>query len=62
MIASELGLAENVSFILQKVRDPIYINFRSDEGYTALHYAVLKDHIECVQILIDDPVFIELNE
>ena len=48
MIASELGLAENVSFILEKVRDPLYINFRSDEGYTALHYAVLKDHIECV--------------
>jgi len=41
MLACEADLHSNVEYILQNVRDPNYINLRSDEGYSALHYAVL---------------------
>ena len=43
MIACYYGIAENVEYILEKVRDHSYINFRSDEGYTALQYAILNN-------------------
>jgi ankyrin repeat protein len=62
MIASYHGLDRNVEYILEKVRDPNFINFRSSEGYTALHYAILNDHIECVRVILNDPYFIEVNE
>lgn len=45
----------NVEYILEKVRDPYYINFKSEEGYTALHYAILQNNIECIELLINDP-------
>lgn len=40
---------------MEKVREHSYINFKSDEGYSALHYAILKSHEECVEILLNDP-------
>lgn len=48
MLACCEGLYFNVEFILEKMRDPNYINFKSEEGYTALHYAILKSHTECI--------------
>lgn len=44
MIAAYYGIADNVEYILEKVREHSYINFKSDEGYSALHYAILKSH------------------
>jgi ankyrin repeat protein len=55
MIAAYYGIADNVEYILQKVREHSYINFRSDEGYSALHYAILNSQEECVEILLNDP-------
>lgn len=55
MIACEYGIAENVEYILEKVREHSYINFRSDEGYSALHYAIIKSHEECIDLLLNDP-------
>ena len=45
----------NVMYILEKVRDPNYINYKSEEGYTALHYAIIQNNIECIDLLINDP-------
>lgn len=44
MIAAYYGIADNVEYILEKVREHHYINSKSDEGYSALHYAILKSH------------------
>lgn len=54
MLASKYGRAKNVKFILDKVRDPHYINFKSDCGLTAIHYAVLEKHTECFDIFLED--------
>jgi len=48
MLACAGGFYYNVEYILEKCRDPNYVNSRSDEGYSALHYAVLNSHIECL--------------
>lgn len=45
MLACFEGIYHNVEYILEKVRDTNYINFKSDEGYTALHYAILQNNI-----------------
>lgn len=55
MLACFEGIFYNVEYILEKVRDTNYINCKSDEGYTALHYAVLQNNIECIELLINDP-------
>ena len=39
MLAAKHGRTKNVKLILDKVRDPQYINFKGEEGLTALHYA-----------------------
>ena len=57
MIACYEGITQNVEYILEKMRDPYYIIYRNDEGYTALHFAVLKDHIGCLEILLNDRFF-----
>jgi ankyrin repeat protein len=43
MLACEEGITSNVEYILQTLRDPYYINMKSEEGYCALHYAVLNN-------------------
>lgn len=48
MLACEEGLTSNVEYILQVLRDPYYINLKSEEGYFALHYAVLNNAEDCV--------------
>ena len=48
MLACEEGITSNVEYILQVVRDPYYINLKSEEGYSALHYAVLNNAEDCV--------------
>jgi len=55
MLSCFEGMFYNVEYILEKVRDPYYINFKSEEGYTALHYAILQNNIECIELLINDP-------
>ena len=55
MLACAEGIHYNVEYILEKCRDPSYINCRSEEGYTALHYAILNNHIECIEVLLSDP-------
>ena len=62
MIACYYGVAENVEYILEKVREHSYINFRSDQGFSALQYAVLKSHEECVDLLLSDPYIKYDNE
>lgn len=42
-------------YILEKVRDSTFINYKSDEGYNALHYAVFKGQVDCVEQMINDP-------
>jgi ankyrin repeat protein len=48
MLACYEGIFYNVEYILEKVRDGVYINYKSEEGYTALHYAILRNNNECV--------------
>lgn len=38
------------------MRDKEYINHKSEEGLTALHYSVINKHQECVSLLLDDPL------
>jgi len=54
MLASKYGRTKNVKFILEKVRDPHYINFKSDCGLAAIHYAVLEKHTDCFNIFLED--------
>ena len=56
MVAAQYGRYHNIKFILEKIRDKEYINHRSDEGLTALHYAVIKKQEECVSLLLEDPL------
>lgn len=55
MLACEEGVTANVEYILEVLRDPYYINLKSEEGYSALHYAVLNNTEDCVEALINDP-------
>ena len=41
MLAAKFGRYKNLKFILEKVRDSNYINFKGDEGLAAIHYAVI---------------------
>lgn len=41
MLAAKFGRFKNLKIILEKVKDPHYINFKGDEGLAALHYAVI---------------------
>lgn len=52
MIACYYGRSQIVRFILDRFTEPLYVNFKSDEGFAALHYAVLNDHEECVSALL----------
>lgn len=52
MLAAKFGRFKNLKFILDKVRDSSYINYRGDEGLTALHYAVIEKHHECITYMI----------
>lgn len=53
MIASYYGRSKIVKYILDRFTEPLYVNFKSDEGFSALHYAVLNDHEECVEVMIE---------
>lgn len=44
MLAAKAGRIKNLKYILDKVRDPHYLNFKGDEGLCALHYAVIENH------------------
>lgn len=54
MLAAKFGRPKNVKFILDKVRDTHYINFKGDEGLTALHYAVIEKHPDCIELMVED--------
>jgi ankyrin repeat protein len=43
MLACFSGAYFNVEYMLEKVRDPNFINCKSDEGFSALHYALLAN-------------------
>lgn len=60
MLAAKKGHYKNIKFILQKVRDQQYLNFKSDEGLAAIHYAVIGRHQQCLSLLLDDQL-IEKN-
>jgi len=55
MVAAYHGRTENVEYILSVVSESTYINFLSEEGYSALHYAVLRGHINCVMLFLSHP-------
>jgi len=44
MIACYYGRSHIVRYILDRFTEPLYVNFKSDEGFAALHYAVLNNH------------------
>ncbi len=44
MVAAYYGRANNLEYILNKVNQPTYLNFKSDQGFSALHYAVIQNH------------------
>jgi ankyrin repeat protein len=54
MLAAKFGRQKNVKYILDKVRDPNYINFKGDDGLAAMHYAVIEKHHECISLMIED--------
>ncbi len=54
MLAAKIGHYKNIKFILEKVRDAQYINFKSDEGLAAIHYAVIGRHLECLALMMED--------
>lgn len=54
MLAARFGRQKNVKFILDKVRDTHYLNFKGDEGLAAIHYAVIERHFDCAMLLIED--------
>ncbi len=54
MLAAKIGHYKNIKFILEKVRDSQYINFKSDEGLAAIHYAIIGRHLECLALMMDD--------
>lgn len=54
MVAAQHGRYSVIKFILEKLRDKEYINHKSDEGLSALHYAVIHQHEECVSLLLED--------
>ena len=54
MLAAKYGRIKTLKFILEKVRDPHYLNFKSDEGLAAIHYAVIERHTECIELLLED--------
>ena len=54
MIACYYGRYYNVKYILEKCNEHLYINHRSEEGYSALHYAVLREHVDIVKLLLDE--------
>lgn len=55
MIACYYGRYYNVKYILEKCNEPLYINHRSEEGYSALHYAILKGHTDILRLLLEEP-------
>ena len=52
MLAAKYGRCKTLKLILDKVRDPNYLNFRSDDGLAAIHYAAIERHTDCTQLLI----------
>ena len=54
MVAAYHGRVENVEFILGAANESTYINFLSEEGYSALHYAVLRGHLNCVALFMNN--------
>lgn len=44
MIACYYGRSHIVRYILDNFTETLYVNFKSDEGFAALHYAVLNNH------------------
>jgi ankyrin repeat protein len=56
MLAAKFGRLKNLKIILDKVKDPHYINFKGDEGLAALHYAVIEKNFEEASLLLEDPL------
>lgn len=56
MIAAQFGRYSVIKFILDKTRDKEYINHKCDSGLSALHYATINQHQECLSILLEDPL------
>lgn len=52
MLAAMFGKAKNVAYIIQRVPEPLYLNFRCKDGLSALHYAIINEQVECVNILL----------
>jgi ankyrin repeat protein len=54
MLAARYGRLKNLKIILEKVRDPVFINFKGEEGLAAIHYATIEKHSECVSLMLED--------
>lgn len=62
MIAAKYGRYKTMKFILEKVREKEYINFKDDNELCALHYATINKHQECVSLLLDDSLINKYEE
>ena len=60
MLAAQFGRYNIIKLILQKTKDGLYINFKGEEGLSALHYATINKHHECIELLLNDP-FVDKN-
>jgi ankyrin repeat protein len=54
MLAAQAGRYKNLKYILEKVRDHQYLNFKGEDGLAAIHYATIGKHQECISLLVDD--------
>ena len=52
MVAAYYGRSQCLEYILSIASEISYVNFRSEHGFSALHYAVLGGHLDCVKILL----------
>lgn len=60
MLAAQHGCYNIIKYILEKTKDTHYINFKGEEGLSALHYATIGKHHECIELLLNDEL-IEKN-
>lgn len=44
MLACMYGRYNCIKFILDKVRDSQYLNFKNEDGLSAIHFAVIGRH------------------
>ncbi|RDD46134.1 E3 ubiquitin-protein ligase MIB1 [Trichoplax sp. H2] len=51
-LATKLGNVSNIQALIRKMPHSWYVNIKKDDGYSALHIAVLNSYIEVADLLI----------